>query len=106
MNLTTDINAMIDIKLMGYWEDTDDHVFEEVREKIRSSKIKSLSLNFEYLQCSIFQVGTIAERTANDGLYEFDPRTLARTTMIFNSWRRFSFGLVRISIADTDETTG
>ncbi|EPB77953.1 AMOP domain protein [Ancylostoma ceylanicum] len=79
-NLTNDINAMVDIKLMGYWEDTDDHVFEEI--------------------------GTIAERTSNDGSYEFDPRTLARTTMLFDSWRRYSFGGVRISISDTDETTG
>ncbi|ETN86795.1 hypothetical protein NECAME_16110 [Necator americanus] len=79
-NLTNDINAMVDIKLMGYWEDTDDHIFEEI--------------------------GTIAERTSNDGSYEFDPRTLARTTMLFDSWRRYSFGGVRISISDTDETTG
>lgn len=80
MNLTTDLNAMVDIKLMGYWEDTDDHVFEEV--------------------------GTVALRTANDGLYEFDPRTLARSNMVLHSWRRFSFGVVRISISDHDETTG
>lgn len=79
-NLTTDMNAMVDIKLMGYWEDTDDHVFEEV--------------------------GTIAERTANDGLYEFDPRTLARSSMMFDTWRRFSSGVVRISISDQDDNTG
>ncbi|CAJ0598025.1 unnamed protein product [Cylicocyclus nassatus] len=79
-NLTNDMNAMVDIKLMGYWEDTDDHVFEEI--------------------------GTIAERTSNDGSYEFDPRTLARTSMLFDSWRRYSFGGVRISISDTDESTG
>uniref|UniRef100_A0A914Y6K2 Uncharacterized protein n=1 Tax=Panagrolaimus superbus TaxID=310955 RepID=A0A914Y6K2_9BILA len=79
-NLTTDINAQVDIKLLGYWEDTDDHVFEEV--------------------------GTIALNTANDGLYEFDPRTLARSNMVLHSWRRFSFGVVRISIANHEETTG
>lgn len=79
-NLTTDLNSMVDIKLMGYWEDTDDHIFEEV--------------------------GTIALRTANDGVYEFDPRTLARSNMIMHSWRRFSFGVVRISISDHEDTTG
>lgn len=63
-----------------YWEDTDDHIFEDV--------------------------GTIALRTSNDGLYEFDPRTLARTTMLFDSWRRFSFGMVRVSISDHEENTG
>ncbi|KAI6228866.1 hypothetical protein M3Y99_01179000 [Aphelenchoides fujianensis] len=51
-------------------------------------------------------VGTIATRTANDGLYEFDPRTLARTNMVFDTWRRYSFGAVQVSISDTDETTG
>ncbi|KAI6197755.1 hypothetical protein M3Y94_01262500 [Aphelenchoides besseyi] len=79
-NLTTDMNAMVDIQLLGYWEDTDDHVWDVV--------------------------GTIATRTANDGLYEFDPRTLARTNMVFDSWRRYSFGAIRISISDTDESTG
>uniref|UniRef100_A0A915DYD5 AMOP domain protein n=1 Tax=Ditylenchus dipsaci TaxID=166011 RepID=A0A915DYD5_9BILA len=29
-NLTMDINSMVDIKLYGYWEDTDDHIFEDV----------------------------------------------------------------------------
>jgi hypothetical protein len=77
-NLTTDMNALVDIKLLGYWEDTDDHVFEEI--------------------------GTIAERTINDGLYEFDPRLLARSNMMMDAWRRFSFGVVRISIADQPET--
>ena len=40
------------------------------------------------------------------GVYEFMPRTLARTHMVFDTWRRYSFGAVRISIADADESTG
>ncbi|KAK6025664.1 AMOP domain protein [Ostertagia ostertagi] len=61
---------------------------------------------FDEYQVDCVRIGTIAERTSNDGSYEFDPRTLARTSMLFDSWRRYSFGAVRISIADTDESTG
>ena len=79
-NITNNINAQVDIKLMGYWEDTDDHAFEEV--------------------------GIIALGTANDGLYQFDPRTLARANMLGQQWRRFSFGAIQISLTNNDEQVG
>uniref|UniRef100_A0AC35TMA4 AMOP domain-containing protein n=1 Tax=Rhabditophanes sp. KR3021 TaxID=114890 RepID=A0AC35TMA4_9BILA len=79
-NLTTDINAQVDITLMGYWEDTDDHIFEEV--------------------------GTIALRTSNSGSFEFDPRTMARQYMVLDAWRKYSFGFVRISLSDQHESNG
>uniref|UniRef100_A0A0N5BZK0 AMOP domain protein n=1 Tax=Strongyloides papillosus TaxID=174720 RepID=A0A0N5BZK0_STREA len=79
-NLTNDINAQIDITLMGYWEDTDDHIFEEV--------------------------GTLGLRLPNSGSFEFDPRTMARTHMVLDSWRRFSFGFVRVALSDQHESNG
>lgn len=75
-----DINAKVSIKLWGYWEDTDDHRFEEV--------------------------GTISEQTENDGLYMFDPHTISRQMMVMETWRQYSFGVVRIEVLNSDEVTG
>lgn len=75
-----DINAKVSIKLWGYWEDTDDHRFEEV--------------------------GTIIEQTENDGLYMFDPHTISRQEMVMETWRRYSFGALRIEVLNSDEVTG
>lgn len=69
-NLTMDINAKVNIKLWGYWEDTDDHRFEEV--------------------------GTIIEQTENDGLYMFDPHTISRQEMVMETWRKVKKNIVNI----------
>lgn len=34
LNLTSDYNARVDITLWGYWEDTDNHIFEQVMEEL------------------------------------------------------------------------
>jgi hypothetical protein len=75
-----DINARVNIKLWGYWEDTDDHRFEEV--------------------------GTIIDNTENDGLYMFDPNVISGQQMVMESWRQYSFGALRIEVLNSDEVTG
>ncbi|CAD5214530.1 unnamed protein product [Bursaphelenchus okinawaensis] len=81
-NLTNDLSAMINIKLMGYWEDTDDHIFEEV--------------------------GVIAQGAANNGFYDFDPQTLMLKQSWTDNWRRFSWGAIQIELASGQqhETVG
>lgn len=70
LNLTTDINARIDINLWGYWEDA----FKSHWNKI----------------------DTVAEQQTNNGFYSFSPKTIMRNPLIRDAWKKYHFGLVQV----------
>uniref|UniRef100_A0A914XKJ5 AMOP domain protein n=1 Tax=Plectus sambesii TaxID=2011161 RepID=A0A914XKJ5_9BILA len=78
LNLTYNTNARIDINIWGYWEDAD-----------RSHFVK---------------IDSLVKGQANNGYYEFSPRTLARKPLVEDAWRKFHFGFVQVAITDHEES--
>jgi hypothetical protein len=74
VNISTNPNAQVDITLWGYWEDVEGH--------------------------SLKEVGALAVKTPNKGIYSFNPRTLGREHMHPDAWRLYRGGLVQVRVSD------
>lgn len=44
------------------------------------------------------QIGSLARTLPNKGSYYFNPKTLTKTDMMYDAWKKFNFGVLQVRL--------